>query len=108
MNAIELVELLARSTWATVDRTHRNGIALGEDAITSINLDVLVTSKVGLLVEDTRIHEAIKGCDFELWVGIVSYSKDRLSPLHSAGREHPGNGPGASSRSNRTRDGSAS
>jgi len=69
MNAPELFELLARSTWRTIGRTHRKRIVFGEDAITSYNLDALSSPGVGVVVEDTRVNEATKGCDFELWAG---------------------------------------
>lgn len=68
VNACEIFEILARATWRTIGRTHRNRIAFGEDAITSHNLDVLSSTTFGVAVEDTRVNEATKGCDFELWV----------------------------------------
>lgn len=69
MTAAELFEVIARSTWRTIARTYRKRIVFGEDAITSYNLDTLTSSSVGVAVEDTRVNEATKGCDFELWVG---------------------------------------
>lgn len=69
MTASELFEILARSTWRTIARTYHNHIVFGEDAITSYNLDALSSPGVGVVVEDTRVTESTKGCDFELWVG---------------------------------------
>jgi hypothetical protein len=70
MRAVELFELLARTTWHTIVRANRNRIAFGEDAITSINLNAIVSlNNRSIAVEDTRVDEAHKGCDFELWIG---------------------------------------
>ena len=62
--------MLAGKTWRSIDRFSRNRIHLGEDAITSNNLDALAS--VGpscVILEDTRAQESFKGCDFELWIG---------------------------------------
>ena len=69
MNAVDLLETLARATWRTLDRSHRRRVLFGEDAITSIILNVLASLPSTIVCEDTRAHEATKGCDFELWVG---------------------------------------
>lgn len=70
MRAVELFELLARTTWHTIIRANRNRITFGEDAITSINLNAIVSlNDHSIAVEDTRVDEANKGCDFELWIG---------------------------------------
>lgn len=66
----ELFEVLARTTWRTIDRAHRNRILFGEDAITSVNLNTLASAGPKcVVVEDTRVDEAQKGCDFEFWIG---------------------------------------
>ncbi|MBM0106506.1 hypothetical protein JM946_17390 [Steroidobacter sp. S1-65] len=64
-----MFELLASTTWRTILRAKQNQIALGEDAITSINLNAIASFAGGVAVEDTRIDEAKKGCDFEVWIG---------------------------------------
>jgi hypothetical protein len=69
MNAVELLEALARSTWHTLDRSHRRRIRFGEDAVTSIMLNTLASLPNTIVAEDTRVNEATKGCDFELWIG---------------------------------------
>jgi hypothetical protein len=70
MNHPELFEILARTTWATIEAAARNRIQYGEDAITSVNLNALASSPDhSVVVEDTRVDEAIKGCDFEFWIG---------------------------------------
>lgn len=70
MNTCQLFEQLAEHTWRTMDRTYRNGIVFGEDAITSILLDrICDESPYGIVIEDTRPKESMNGCDFELWVG---------------------------------------
>lgn len=73
MKAFKLFEYLAEYTWRMIERCHRNKLHLGEDAITTINLDALITASPGFVAtEDTRVDEARKGCDFELWVGSIS------------------------------------
>lgn len=70
MNDSELFEMLARMTWRTLERASRNRIQYGEDAITSVNLNAMASSnRLGIVVEDTRVNEASKGCDFEFWIG---------------------------------------
>jgi hypothetical protein len=70
MRAAGLFEVLASTTWHTILRAHRNRIVFGEDAITSINLNAIVSLNArSIAVEDTRVDEAHKGCDFELWIG---------------------------------------
>ncbi len=70
MRSHELFEVLARTTWISVGRSFGQRIQLGEDAITSVNLIAIASHKSKcVVVEDTRVHESIKGCDFELWVG---------------------------------------
>jgi hypothetical protein len=70
MHAVELLELLASTTWQTILRAGRNRIAFGEDAITSINLNAIASlNDRSLAIEDTRVDEARKGCDFEIWIG---------------------------------------
>lgn len=70
MIAHELFELLAATTWRTIDRASGRRILFGEDAITSVNLLMLADGKNGTYaVEDTRVNESTKGCDFELWIG---------------------------------------
>jgi transposase len=70
MRAVELFEVLASTTWHTLYRTNRNRIVFGEDAITSINLNAVFSlNNHSIAVEDTRVDEAHKGCDFELWIG---------------------------------------
>jgi hypothetical protein len=70
MKPYELFEVLAGTTWRSIERFSRNRIHLGEDAITSINLDALAVAQPScILWEDTRATESTKGCDFELWIG---------------------------------------
>src|SRR5688572_21752390 len=69
MNAVELFELLARSNWGTLERSYRRRVLFGEDAITSINLNALASLPHTVVAEDTRVTEATRGCDFELWIG---------------------------------------
>jgi hypothetical protein len=69
MNAVELLEILARSTWRTLDRSHRRRVLFGEDAVTSINLNAIASLRSTVVAEDTRANEATRGCDFELWIG---------------------------------------
>ena len=70
MQPYELFEILARTTWNSVNRCHRLRIQLGEDSITSVNLSAIASHKTKcVVVEDTRVNEATRGCDFELWVG---------------------------------------
>lgn len=70
MDAHELFEALAHSTWCTIGSAKLTKIAFGEDAITSVNLHALArTNPDSVVVEDTRVDEARKGCDFELWIG---------------------------------------
>ena len=70
MHSHELFEVLARTTWNYVGRSFRLHIQLGEDSITSVNLSAIASHKSRcVVVEDTRVAESVKGCDFELWVG---------------------------------------
>lgn len=70
MKPFELFEVLAGKTWRSIDRFSRNRIHLGEDAITSNNLDALASAAPScVFIEDTRAQESTKGCDFELWIG---------------------------------------
>lgn len=70
MKAHELFEVLAGKTWRSIERFSRNRIHLGEDAITSNNLDTLASAAPScIFFEDTRATESTKGCDFELWIG---------------------------------------
>jgi hypothetical protein len=70
MKPFELFEVLAGKTWRSIDRFSRNRIHLGEDAITSNNLDALASAAPScIFIEDTRAQESTKGCDFELWIG---------------------------------------
>ena len=70
MLAHELFELLSATTWKTIDRASGRRILFGEDAITSINLLTLNNARSTIFaIEDTRISESTKGCDFELWIG---------------------------------------
>lgn len=73
MKTDEVFEALAAVTWRTLHSTHSNRVLLGEDAITSYNLNTLACVTSGNVVfEDTRVDEATRGCDFELWVGANS------------------------------------
>ena len=73
MKAYKLFEYLSEHTWRRIARCHRNRLHLSEDTITTINLDALITASPGFVaIEDTRVDEARKGCDFELWVGSIS------------------------------------
>lgn len=70
MRAVELLELLASTTWQTISCASRNRVAFGEDAITSINLNAIASlNNRSFAIEDTRVDEARKGCDFEIWIG---------------------------------------
>ena len=66
MIAHELFELLAATTWRTIDRASGRRILFGEDAITSVNLLMLADGKNGTYaVEDTRVNEknGVKSCN---------------------------------------------
>lgn len=70
MTPYVLFEALAGKTWRSIERFSRKRIRLGEDAITSINLDSLACAGPEFVfIEDTRAQESTKGCDFELWIG---------------------------------------
>ena len=70
MKPYELFEILSGKTWRSIERFNRNRIHLGEDAITSNNLDALASAGPAcVFIEDTRATESTKGCDFELWIG---------------------------------------
>lgn len=71
MNKLEeIFEILEFTTWDTLSNAHDHGIRYGEDAVTSTNLLALKNARSNRLVlQDTRIDEATKGCDFEFWVG---------------------------------------
>jgi len=70
MRTYELFETLASATWHTIHSTHQNKVSLGEDAITSYSLHAIAcVGPRNVVFEDTRVNEATKGCDFELWVG---------------------------------------
>lgn len=70
MQPYELFEVLAEKTWRSIERFSRNSIHLGEDAITSLNLDALASARPAFVfAEDTRSDESTKGCDFEMWIG---------------------------------------
>jgi hypothetical protein len=70
MKAYELFEILASKTWKSIERCARNRIHLGEDAITTNNLDALASAgPCCVVIEDTRAKEDTTGCDFELWIG---------------------------------------
>lgn len=69
MNTTPLFETLAKVTWRLLDLSQRNRVLMGEDAITSFNLNLLAASVTSWYSEDTRIDEANRGCDFELWIG---------------------------------------
>ena len=92
---------LAFTTWDTISNAYHKRISYGEDAITSVNLLVLKNSSLNnLVLQDTRIDESSKGCDFEFWIGSnargwyryaiqakkVSVSDDRYNSLsHKVG-----------------------
>lgn len=70
MRSVELFEVLASTTWRTILRANRNHVSFGEDAITSINLNAFASLRDGaVVIEDARVDEAHKGCDFEMWIG---------------------------------------
>jgi hypothetical protein len=70
MRAVDLFEVLASMTWQTIFRANKSRIMFGEDAITSINLSAIASlNRLSIAVEDTRVDESRKGCDFELWIG---------------------------------------
>jgi hypothetical protein len=70
MRPVDLLEVLASTTWLTILRANRNHISFGEDAITSINLNAIASMNArSIAVEDARVDEAHKGCDFEMWIG---------------------------------------
>lgn len=70
MRVVELFQVLASTTWRTILRANRNHISFGEDAITSINLNAIASlNDRSVAVEDARVDEAHKGCDFEMWIG---------------------------------------
>jgi hypothetical protein len=66
----KIFEKLAFITWDTVGQAYSNRILFGEDAITSVNLLALKNERTHtLVIEDTRVDEHNKGCDFEFWIG---------------------------------------
>jgi hypothetical protein len=70
MRSVELFEVLASTTWRTIHRANRNRVSFGEDAITSINLNAIASlNDRSVAIEDARVDEAHKGCDFEMWIG---------------------------------------
>jgi hypothetical protein len=70
MHPREIFETLAKTTWNTLEHAHRHKIRFGEDAFTSIHLSMLASFPSSrIFFEDTRVDEAWKGCDLELWVG---------------------------------------
>lgn len=70
MKDYEQFENLAEQTLRMVSRCHDNQIHLGEDTLTTIILDSLISANTSFVaLEDTRPDESTKGCDFELWVG---------------------------------------
>jgi hypothetical protein len=79
MSPYQLLEFLAHVTWQTIDVAGRNGIRFGEDAITSINLTSLSVSPTPIFVDDTRIDESRKGCDFEFWIGTGHFGWHRYA-----------------------------
>lgn len=65
-----IFEILALATWDILGNAYHNRIAYSEDAITSSNLLILKNERYRqLVVDDTRVDESNKGCDFEFWVG---------------------------------------
>lgn len=79
MSAADLFELLARTTWKTLEYTNRRRISFGEDGITSVNLTALTSLPNSVVVEDTRVDESSKGCDYELWIGHESSGWSRYA-----------------------------
>ena len=66
----KILERLAFTTWDVISHAYHNRISYGEDAITSVNLLALKNAQLkNLVLQDTRIDESIKGCDFEFWIG---------------------------------------
>jgi hypothetical protein len=62
MEPYELFEVLASKTWRSIERFSRRQIHLGEDAITSHNLDSLESAEPQCtFVEDTRVDESSCG-----------------------------------------------
>jgi hypothetical protein len=102
VQAHELFEILANKTWRSIGRCGKNKIHLGEDALTTINLDAIASARfTRVLVEDTRAQESKKGCDFELWLGnqingwrryAVQAKKIQLSDERYAALTHRVNG----------------
>jgi len=70
MKPYELFEILAGTTWRSIEGFGRRRIQLGEDAITSNHLYALDSAGSDCWsIEDTRSQESTRGCDFELWIG---------------------------------------
>lgn len=65
-----ILEKLAFTTWETISNAFLQHISYGEDAITSVNLLSLKNEpSSNFVLQDTRINESTKGCDFEFWIG---------------------------------------
>lgn len=65
-----VLEKLAITTWEVIGNAFAQQIAYGEDAITSVNLlTIKNAASSNLVLQDTRVSENTKGCDFELWIG---------------------------------------
>ena len=103
-NSEKVLERLAFTTWDTISHAYNNRISYGEDAITSVNLLTLKNAQLNnLVLQDTRIHESIKGCDFEFWIGSnkkgwfryaiqakkISVSNERYNSLYHQVRGQP-------------------
>ena len=66
----QILEKLAFTTWEAISNAFLQHISYGEDAITSVNLLSLKNESLSdLALQDTRINESTKGCDFEFWIG---------------------------------------
>jgi len=66
MKPYELFEILAGTTWRSIEGFGRRRIQLGEDAITSNHLYALDSAGSDCWsIEDTRSQESTRGCDFE-------------------------------------------
>ncbi|WP_146680425.1 DUF6615 family protein [Oceanococcus atlanticus] len=71
MDTADLFDALASTTWRAIGRAFDRRIQIGEDAITTYNLMTIDAASQGraVIVEDTRVVEHMKGCDWEFWIG---------------------------------------
>lgn len=70
-NVIELLGRLAENTWERLAMSLRLGCSQGEETITDINLLEILRAALPdiLVVKTSKADEAVKGIDWEMWIG---------------------------------------